>query len=58
MTVQAAADDEPSNPVTTVKPDVIVILRADRGIVMGEWIKFQNTALQLNLIRILHADDG
>ena len=58
MTVQAAADDEPSNPVTTVKPDVIVILRADRGIVMGEWIKFQNTASQLNLIRILHADDG
>ena len=32
--VQAAADNEHSNPITTVKPDVIVILRADQGIVM------------------------
>jgi len=39
VTVQAAADDEHLNPITTVKPDVIVILCADRGIVMGEWIK-------------------
>jgi len=29
-----------------------VILRADRGIVMGEWIKTQYTDVQLNLDRI------
>jgi len=52
VTVQAAADDENSNPITTVKPDVIVILRADQGIVMGEWIKTQYTDVQLNLDRI------
>ena len=52
VTVQAAADDEYSNPITTVKPDVIVILRADRGIVMGEWIKTQYTGVHLNLDRI------
>jgi len=34
-TVQTAADDEHSNPITTVKPDVIVILHADQGIVQG-----------------------
>ena len=39
LTLQAAADDEHSNPITTNKPDVIVIQRADRGILMGEWIK-------------------
>ena len=43
MTVHAAVDGEHSNPITTVKPDVIVILRSDRGIVMGEWIKAQYT---------------
>jgi len=53
VTVQAAADDEHSNPITTVKPDVITILRADRGIVMGEWIKTQYTDVQLNLDRII-----
>jgi len=52
VTVQAAADDEHSNPITTVKPDVIVILRADRGIVMGEWIKTKYTDVQLNLDRM------
>ena len=52
VTVQAVADDEHSNPITTVKPDVIVILRADRGIVMGEWIKTQYTDVQLNLDRM------
>ena len=41
VTVHAAADDEHSNPITTVKPDVVVILHADRCIVMGEWIKTQ-----------------
>jgi len=50
--VQAAADDEHLNPITTVKPDVIEILRADRGIVMGEWIKTQYTDVHLNLDRI------
>jgi len=29
-----AGSGEHSNPITTVKPDVIVILRADQGIVM------------------------
>ena len=53
MTVQAAADDEHSNPITTVKPDVIVILRADRGILMGIWIKTQYTDVQSNLDRII-----
>jgi len=43
LTVQAAVDDEHSNPITTVKPDVIVILRADWSIVMGEWIKTKYT---------------
>jgi len=51
VTVQAAADDEHSNPITTVKPDVIVIPRADWGIVMGEWIKTKYTDVQLNLDR-------
>jgi len=37
--VQAAVEHEHSNPITTIKPDVIVILRADRVIVMGEWIQ-------------------
>jgi len=50
--VQAAADDEHSNPITTVKPDVTCILHADRGIVMGEWIKPQYTDVQLILDRI------
>ena len=36
VTVQAAADDEHSNPITIIKPDVIVILHINRGIVMGE----------------------
>jgi len=36
VTVWAATDDEHSNPITTIKSDVIVILRADRGILMGE----------------------
>ena len=36
VTVQAAADDEHLSPITTVKLDVMVILRAIRGIVMGE----------------------
>jgi len=49
VTVQAAADDEHSNSFTAVKPDVIVILRADRGIVMGKCIKTQYTDVQLNL---------
>ena len=49
VTVQAAADNEYSNPITTVKLDVIVILRADWGIVMGEWIKTRYTDVQLNL---------
>jgi len=52
VTVQAASDDEHSNPITTVKPDVVVILRADQGIVMGEWIKTQYTDVQLNFNRI------
>ena len=52
LTVQAVADDEHSNPITTVKPHVIVILRADRDIVMGEWIKTQYTDVQLDLDRI------
>jgi len=52
VTVQAAADNEYSNPITTVKLDVIVILRADRGIEMGEWIKTRYTDVQLNLDRI------
>jgi len=52
MTVQAAAVDEHSNSITTVKPDVIVILCADRGIVMGEWIRTRYTDVQLNLDRI------
>jgi len=39
LMVRAAADDEHSNPITTIKPDVIVIKRADQGILMGEWIK-------------------
>jgi len=52
VTVQAAADDVNTNPITTVKPDVVVILRADRGIVMGGWIKTQYTDVQLNLDRI------
>jgi len=52
VTVQAAADDEHSNPITTVKPGMIMILRADRGIVMGEWIKTKYTDVQLNLDRI------
>jgi len=52
VTVQAAADDEHLSPITTVKLDVMVILRADRGIVMGEWIKTQYTDVQLNLDRM------
>jgi len=52
VTVQAVVDDEHSNPITTVNPDVIVILRADQGIVMGEWIKTQYTDIHLNLDRI------
>jgi len=47
--VQAGADNQQSNPITTVKPDVIVIIRADWGIVMGEWIKTQYTDVPLNL---------
>jgi len=31
VTVQAAVDHEQSDPITTVKPDMIVILRADRN---------------------------
>ena len=50
VTVQAATDDERSNPITTVKPDVVVILRADRGIVMGEWIKTLYTDVQRSLL--------
>ena len=55
VTVQAAADDEHSNRITNVKPDVIVILHADsdRGIVMGEWIKTKYMDVHLNLDRIL-----
>jgi len=52
VTVQTAADDEHSNRIATVAPDVIVILRADRGIEMGEWIKTKFTDVQLNLDRI------
>jgi len=31
VTVQAAVDHEQPDPITTVKPDMIVILRADRN---------------------------
>jgi len=48
VTVQAAADDEYSNPITTFQPDVVVILRADQGIVMEE----KYTYVHLNLDRI------
>jgi len=50
--VQVAADDKHSNHITIVTPDVIVILRADRGIEMGEWIKTKFTDVQLNLYKI------
>ena len=52
VTVQTAADDEHSNPIATVKPDVIMILRAGRGIVIREWIKTKFTHVQTNLGRI------
>jgi len=52
MTVQVVVEDEHSNTITTVKPDVIVTLRADRGIVIGEWIKTRYTDVQLNFDRI------
>jgi len=52
VTVQVVVDDEHSTTITTVKPDVIVILRADRGIVIVEWIKTRYTDVQLNLDRI------
>jgi len=52
VTVQAAADDEHSNPIATFKPDKMAILRADCCIVMGEWIKTKYTDVRLNLDRI------
>ena len=52
VTVQATANDEHSNPITTVKPDVIVMLRTDRGTVMGDWIKTEYTHVQFNLDRV------
>jgi len=51
VTVQAVADDKHSNPITTAKPDAIVILHADRGIVMGKWIKPKYSDVKLNLDR-------
>jgi len=56
VTVQAAVDDEHSNPTTTIKPDVSVILRADRVIVMREWIKKNTHMYSRILIEYLHAD--
>jgi len=54
--VQAAADNEHSNPITTVKPDVIVILRADQGIVMENGSKQSTRMYSWIMIEYLHAD--
>jgi len=50
--VQAAAGDEHSKHFTTVNPDVILILHANWGIVMSEWMKTKYTDVHLNIDKL------
>jgi len=43
ITVQAMQEDDDGNALTTVKPDVAVVLRAKREVQPGEFIRYQYT---------------
>jgi len=56
ITVQAMQEDDDGNALTTVKPDVAVVLRATREIQPGEFIRYQHTDQSEHVNKTLDCD--